>query len=479
MNFSIYSISQHIISPFDSTNSSVEKISNWSLREKIAVVALSILASFAAVYITRILSFAFVGIGLFYSLTGCKKIKERFTLDDKTNEAGNKILHDQKDPIIEQQPADSEHLTSTKKGDSTPFFKELFLPLVKKICHQAVDENLCFIKKNSDFFSEWFQHEYKKEDSIQKSNLLYLLDKCPEIKKGFFISIRGDGDCTIRSVGVGLLLQEIQGAMRPSFFERCQQIAIELEKDANFTTQSELLSKKVEELKKEAGDCQLELDTHPERYRLPSNYLNEEGCDLKATLEEKLTVADILDKHFAELKKPDNQKVILDQIKKLKSTAADLNRLYLSEIESVQESDPVKKMIEILLERDEFDALLISFLRNASALYTILHMEKLDLYVKQLNNQEQIILGELSLFDLLIQRANARQPNEEYLQGTVNDALSLAMLFHQPIVWYRCEVNFKPPHPIIHNFSGKNAFQSQPLYILNRPGHSDLIMAAN
>jgi hypothetical protein len=88
-----------------------------------------------------------------------------------------------------------------------------------------------------------------------------------------------------------------------------------------------------------------------------------------------------------------------------------------------------------------------------------------------------VILGEFSIFDLLMQRANARQPNKEYLQANINDALSLSMLFQQPLRWYRCEVSHEPEDRIVYDLGPEDqSHLKKHFYILNRPGHSDLIL---
>jgi hypothetical protein len=484
-----FSISQHLFHPFNFPHQNQKKIGEATLKEKVADVALAIVFATGAMILTRKLMAGLVGVVVFYSLTAYHKIQKinSFQGEDIPNEPNTnvedllsqdenftpKIIKKEKVPGRESVP---------KFIDLLSFFKDILKPILDTTSSKTGNPERCFIKNNTAPFPVWLQTEYKEnQTSTQKNNLLFLKNSCPEVNEGLFISIRGDGDCTVRSVGAGLILQALLEEPNPSIenlFAQFLGITINLEAQAeDFTKVIKDLQERIKELRNKAKVSEDLLRTDAQMYRLPSNgYLNEEGSKIQATLDETRDLATILEAHSLELNL-ENQKRILEQINLLKLALEGMNALISQHIEKLNSPEEKRtKMIE-LMESDAFDLQLIAFLRKASAINIALNMEKMGGYVKQLSNQEEVILGEFSIFDLLMQRANARQPNKEYLQANINDALSLSMLFQQPLLWYRCEVGHEPEDRVVYDLGPEDQSQvKKHFYILNRPGHSDLIL---
>ncbi len=427
---------------------------NLALRERVKAIAFSILIGIG---VSRLVgNFGIlVGVVTYFALMSCDKVG-----------------------VVRVQKLQSER----KEKETAHCSWENLSSIIKAVNDKILDPHLCFIKSNTDPFPLWFQKEYPlNQKSIQKSNLLYLEETCPEIKQGLFVSIRGDGDCTIRSIGAGLILQALSQDSKSSLehlLEQFKQISIQLEKDAShLAIKIQELQISIDQKKKDIQQTENLLAQHSKHYRRENQTLNEEGQKLQASLDEKRGMVLILENHVKELQNHENQNQIQEQVIKLKSAYDNLSLLFnQSYKESHTVSELQKKIIE-LLEIEKFDQHLIKFLRKASSLHILLNMDKMGLLVKQLSYQEDVVLGTVTVFDLIMQRADARQPDQEYLQGSINDAWSLSLLFKQPISWYRCEVAFTPDERTLYHFSNEERQQKKKFYILNRPGHSDLILA--
>lgn len=471
---------QHLLHPFTISTSQKEKIEVSTLKGKVTTIALAIITGVIASILAGVVAGITAGGAAFYALTAYHKI--RFISDFRNyNNKPPAIIEKEPEQPIKGSPKDLQKEEVSKFAPLFPFFEAILKPTFDQIFAKAAEPNLCFIKNKTAPFPFWFQKEYQGADNIQTRNLHYLREKRPEIEKGLFIDIRGDGDCTIRSIGAGLLLQSTLEKPLPSYeelFKTFEQITNQLERDAAAIGEKiKEMRAEVEKLRREAAQSDTLLEQHPEQYRMANGSLNEEGANLKAGCDEKREMALIIERQAEALNLPQNQNTIQEQIKELKHAQNNLSHYSIQELKEL--TTPVemqKKMVE-LMEREEFDQSLIIFLRKASSLNIALNATKMGNYMKHLENQEEVILGELSIFDLLMRRANARQPGQEFLQGSINDALSLSILFQQPITWYRSEVYFEPEEKIIHDFMPeyKNEKKKQ-LFILNRPGHSDLIL---
>ncbi len=209
----------------------------------------------------------------------------------------------------------------------------------------------------------------------------------------------------------------------------------------------------VEKMRREAEQSEALLKLHPKQYHDADGKMTKEGSDLKTGFDEKREIASIIESQVEALNLPQNQKAIQEQVAGLKLAHTKLTH-YFQEFKGLATPDEVQRKMVELMGQEEFDQSLIIFLRKASSLNIALNGSKMGNYLIHLKGQEEVILGELSIFELLMRRANAIRPGlgQELLQGTINDALSLSNLFQQPLSWYRSEVYFEPEDKIIHDF---------------------------
>jgi hypothetical protein len=532
MEVSRFSFWQHVADPFHLVGEGEEKkVEVLTLREKVQAVALAIIAASAAILLPARWTFVMLGVTTFYALTAYHKVsflnrtqhseskeeeeedvqayaqnqdevpipaspdeqprhkeqKKEVVSPLASAETASPLVEEEEDfvfvpssPSIEAKQVTQVEQPATTVVKIASFFETHIKSCLDAIVAKAANPNLCFIKNDSAAVSTWFQNEYKGEGH-QKKNFLFLQEKHPEIEQGVFISIRGDGDCTFRAIGTGLLLQSLSDETNPTILallEQCKQKGEKLKREASsFAAITKRMQAEVDLLRREAQESEDLLQQEPAKYRNTDDTLNDEGQPLKATLDEKRDIANILEAHLKKLQETEYQLKIQVQIEGLVTVANELSQ-FSTQFNDKKDAKEVCQATLEMMQQEGFDKPWIQFLRKAAALNLILNMDKMEGLIKQLQNQEKVIAGEISMIDLLLQRADARQPNEDHLQGSINEAHSLSMLFDQPLSWYRCEVYHEPTDRMIHTFlaAGQESEHKKLFFVLNRPGHSDLIL---
>lgn len=146
----------------------------------------------------------------------------------------------------------------------------------------------------------------------------------------------------------------------------------------------------------------------------------------------------------------------------------------LEEISQVCQSseEPLERMIQLCLDKD-FDQTMILYLRAASCLQTAL------LYLPLVGQEEacdetwfQYLLfqSEGDVMGHLYQKLN-HNPDNPLFFGNIVDAFAISHLFNQAITWITVEDRSR--HHQVLEF---NTTQNAPIYLLNRAGHTDLIV---
>lgn len=417
-----FSLLDHLHHPFSQKYSKDEE-QGWevlSLSAKVTSVALAIIAGVAAAAVAGIIGGAFLGAVAFYALTGL--IKSRLpesveSLTTKIESVSDKAFKPQ------QEAADESRM------GVLPFYHQVFKPVLT-IFDSPSKINSCFILLKTAPFTEWLQNEYQGVNCPALTNLNHLRKVYPALDKGLLVKIQADGDDTFRSIGAGLILQACSHhdpiTAINQLFAQFEAIGQQL------VGESKRLSEKIDAMNAKVGSSQ-----------------------------DNSTATSLLYLHITELRESKNQAMIKNQIGQLQYTMTEL-KYYIDHRLKNKTSDDTRIKVLNLMQDTEFDEILISFLRKASALCTILNADNIKL------------LPSLLSFELLIQKANARQPKEENLQGSLADIFCLSTLFKQPINFFRCETDFE------REYSGEQFGEDfeegkNQLLILNREGHSDLV----
>ncbi|WP_068469217.1 hypothetical protein [Candidatus Protochlamydia phocaeensis] len=263
------------------------------------------------------------------------------------------------------------------------------------------------IRRNKPF-KEWIPAEYKFAQSPIRKNLEELLNDRPALKQALFLGIRGDGDCTSRALGIGLLLQ--QTALQPSPLASLQAFCQQLQGIRSW----------------------LELEAQSQDNALTAQVRSQ----LQARLPQ-----------------------FFERIDQLLARCTAIN---------------VQEEILACCQDEAFNRAFISFLKTAAALYVFTNRDKLP------NSCSNTLLieseGHGNEEAYLRDKVETDQPFNPALFGNLTDAYALSQLFNQSIHWIRIQRNSgSPEHRPIIAFNAKESPQS-PLYILNRPGHSDLLL---
>jgi hypothetical protein len=447
-------------------NNDTQKV--FTLNKKVEIVAITVIAAFVAwILAGPVVSILTAGI-VFLSLWTYNMMKVTKTFEQPNiaiNHPIDSIQATELTNIAINHPIDS--IQATELTNQT-FYETMLQPYLARA---FADPDLRFISNKSNLLPKWIATEFKNNpNSITKKNIDFLCSTSSELNKGIFIAIRGDGDCTFRSFGAGLFLQaeKKQGLAFAGLIQQFKRIQESFQKNAN---KIDRLIVEIEDnialLEKNAKTDKEKLQKSPHLYRMKDDRLNEKGIELKASVDDKINQAETQRKILDSIKNPENRKKIQRQIEELKNAGEELQRKCSSRKNS-------GSTIEMIGNDKVFDRALIVYLRKAAALNIIFNMDKIGNYLETTKLVEAVLLGELSEFDLLIQRADALAPHDANLQGSVLEAFSLALLFEQPVKWYRTEnhvLNLQ-----IQSFGPENLQSKKPLYILNRPGHSDLIV---
>jgi hypothetical protein len=270
------------------------------------------------------------------------------------------------------------------------------------------------IKRNKPFM-DWISCEYKPAAHIRKNLEALIKEDRPELQQALFIGIRGDGDCTSRAIGIGLLLhaglQEHPINNLQKFYEKLQVIQTMIEQE---TQQSD------NDLTKEIRLLQPRLIAFVENISLLIS-----SCT-KANAREKILLY-CQQESF-------NQEMIL----------------FLK----------VASSLYLITHRQELPDNHAYILTNQIQDYC--------------RKPDTDIADELVYFRDKIKMSASSNPT---LHSTTADAYALNHLFDYPIYWLRVEREWsgrlEARPTIIFNSSNTD---TPPLYILNRDGHCDLLL---
>ncbi|WP_213105989.1 hypothetical protein [Candidatus Protochlamydia amoebophila] len=268
------------------------------------------------------------------------------------------------------------------------------------------------INRNKPFI-DWINAEYKFPQACIRQNLEALIQEDkPILKQALFLGIRGDGDCTSRVLCIGLMLQAI-----------LQNNPLE-----DFHTFCQHLLRVL-------------------------NWMQKETKKSNSALH--LFIGQQIQQRFLS------------------------NFVKLSQIVAHCTKENIKEKILACCQSETFNREMIVFLKAASALYLVTHRQILPEFCSH------ILLGEVFSYSesgdelqYFQDKIRTDQPNNPALFGNLADAYAIGQLFQQSIAWIRVEeksTGSSEHRPIIY-FDQNVKPEQKPFYILNRPGHSDLLL---
>jgi hypothetical protein len=312
---------------------------------------------------------------------------------------------------------------------------------------------------NASLAGPWIAKEYAFDKAKIRINLeaLFKMGEYKHLDERLLLGIRGDGDCTFRALYCGLLLKS-------SDLNQLYKKMLEIQSYVNTHSKN---PKMLEQFNKSSSIMCEHMRALLQKCQ-KTNKPSAIPAGLQPTKPDRVkssTIVESLANSAPELSKtPSNQALV--------SPMSEVDALSTPSHEAPA-GIADKPFLEIFatIINPEFDRAFCQYLRALATNYTSIHQDSLPEL-----SQTILTIESEGAQDYLEKKCSQSQPRDPKYFGNLVDADMVSNAFGQPLDWLKVEEKFTGPSAISTFAFNPPRVTSNRFYLLNRPGHTDLIL---